>query len=134
MLYTVVGSLFLIVFGIEIAYNVLWLGNDEEWTETEPLEGHPITFNLTGHIVPIVRYQIKSMGKIISFEFNKCLFQQSEMNEYRGNNIESTEESVTQTKSNVQNVFHRRALTFMAFINVGQLKSQLFEYRINNLI
>lgn len=56
MLYTVVGSMFLIMFGIEIAYNVLWLGDDEEWTETEPLEGHPITYNLTGHIVPIVSY------------------------------------------------------------------------------
>lgn len=54
MLYTVIGSLFLIVFGIGIAYNVLWLNNDEEWTETEPLEGHPITYNKTGHIVPIV--------------------------------------------------------------------------------
>lgn len=53
MLYTVVGSLFLIMFGLEIAYNVLWLG-DDEWSESEPLEGHPITYNLTGHIVPIV--------------------------------------------------------------------------------
>lgn len=54
MLYTAVGSLFLIIFGFEIAYSVLWLNEDDEWTETEPLEGHPITYNLTGHIVPIV--------------------------------------------------------------------------------
>lgn len=64
MLYTVVGSLFLILFGLEIAYNVLWLG-DDEWTETEPLEGHPITYNSTGHIVPIVSYRFLSVLFII---------------------------------------------------------------------
>lgn len=54
MLYTVLGSLFLICFGVEIAYSVLWLNDDDEWTETEPLEGHPVRINLSGHIVPIV--------------------------------------------------------------------------------
>lgn len=49
MLYTVTGSLFLIVFGIEIAYYYVWLGFDDE-----PLEGHPITYNSTGHIIPLV--------------------------------------------------------------------------------
>lgn len=55
MLYTVMGCLFLIIFGFEIAYNVIWL-NDEEWTETEPLVGNVVTYNLTGHIVPIVSH------------------------------------------------------------------------------
>lgn len=70
MLYTVVGSLFLIMFGVEIAYNVLWLADDGEWTETEPLEGHPITYNSTGHIVPIVSYQFfpRFYSKIQYFE------------------------------------------------------------------
>lgn len=54
MMYTVVGSLFLICFGVEIAYNVIWLSDEDEWTETEPLEGHPVTYNITGHIIPIV--------------------------------------------------------------------------------
>lgn len=58
MLYTVIGSLFLIMFGAQIAYDVLWANDDEEWTETEPLEGHPITYNLTGHIVPIVSWYV----------------------------------------------------------------------------
>lgn len=71
MLYTVVGSLFLILFGLEIAYNVLWLG-DEEWTETEPLEGHPITYNLTGHIVPIVSYRFFSLP-IYYFMSDYCI-------------------------------------------------------------
>lgn len=54
MLYTSIGSMFLILFGLEIAYHIIWLGPDEGWVEVEPLEGHPVTYNLTGHIVPMV--------------------------------------------------------------------------------
>lgn len=55
MLYTTIGSLFIIIFGIEIGYNALWLGDGEGWHETEPLKGHPIKFNLSGHIIPMVK-------------------------------------------------------------------------------
>lgn len=54
MIYTTIGTLFIIVFGIGIAYNVWWLGDGEGWNETVPLEGHPVRFNLTGHIIPVV--------------------------------------------------------------------------------
>lgn len=54
MLYTALGTLFILLFGIEIGYNALWLGDGEGWSETEPLEGHPIRFNLSGHIIPVV--------------------------------------------------------------------------------
>lgn len=54
MFYTVLGTLFLIIFGIEIGINALFLGDGEGWLETEPLEGHPIRFNLSGHIIPVV--------------------------------------------------------------------------------
>lgn len=54
MLYTVIGSIFLIIFGLELAYNILWIGEGDGWIESEPLVGHPITYNLTGHIVAIV--------------------------------------------------------------------------------
>lgn len=75
MLYTVVGSLFLIIFGFEIAYNIVWL-HDEEWQETEPLVGNVVTYNLTGHIVPIVSYHFldkhlsfKSIGELLKKKF-----------------------------------------------------------------
>lgn len=42
------------------------------------------------------------------------------MNEYLGANIETTYESLRQTKSN-NRLFERRAILFMAFINVGKL-------------
>lgn len=51
MLYTVVGSLFIIILGLGVAYELLWLEDDDE---TERPEGHPITYNSTGHIVAVV--------------------------------------------------------------------------------
>lgn len=54
MAYTTLGTLFLIVFGIEIAFNAVFTGDGDGWLETEPLEGHPIRFNLSGHIVAVV--------------------------------------------------------------------------------
>lgn len=57
MLYTTLGSLFLIIFGIEIGYKYLWLEVNDNWAETEPLIGQPIKFNLSGHIIPVVNIQ-----------------------------------------------------------------------------
>ena len=54
MVYTAIGTLFIITFGIEIGYSVLIVGEDLAWTETEPLKGHPVKFNLSGHIIAVV--------------------------------------------------------------------------------
>lgn len=54
MLYTTVGVLFIIVFGFELGYNVLIVGDGIGWNEVEPLHGHPVRFNLSGHIIPVV--------------------------------------------------------------------------------
>lgn len=54
MAYTVIGCIFLVIFGVEIAYFYIWLGAGDSWTETEPLEGHPVMYNDTGHMVPAV--------------------------------------------------------------------------------
>lgn len=42
------------IFGVEIAYKALWTGDGEGWSEIEPLVGHPVKFNLTGHIIAVV--------------------------------------------------------------------------------
>lgn len=41
------------------------------------------------------------------------------MNQYNDNTIDATEKSIEPTQ-NIARIFQRRALTFMAFINVGQ--------------
>lgn len=64
MLYTVSGSLFLILFGLPLAYDVLWIGQDESWAETEPLVGHSIKINLTGHIIPILQVRKFNQQKL----------------------------------------------------------------------
>ncbi|XP_017771905.1 PREDICTED: probable palmitoyltransferase ZDHHC16 isoform X2 [Nicrophorus vespilloides] len=47
MAYMVVGVLFLIIFGAELAYNELWL------VHVDPeLEGHPVKINQTGALIP----------------------------------------------------------------------------------
>ncbi|XP_067618123.1 palmitoyltransferase ZDHHC16A [Eurosta solidaginis] len=53
MAYTTIGCLFLIVFGFEIGYNFLWLDHSDSWVESEPLEGQPVKFNISGHIIPV---------------------------------------------------------------------------------
>lgn len=37
-----------------IGINSLVLSDGEGWFETEPLEGHPVRFNISGHALPIV--------------------------------------------------------------------------------
>lgn len=52
MVYTVAGVLFLMIAGFELAYRDLWLAISE--VEDPELEGHPVKFNKTGAIIPVV--------------------------------------------------------------------------------
>lgn len=79
MLYTVSGSIFLILFGLPLAYDVLWTGQDEGWMETEPLVGHPIKINETGHIIPILQVNLLSVFSIeFQIFFLEIFFQNSQ--------------------------------------------------------
>ncbi|CAD6994351.1 unnamed protein product [Ceratitis capitata] len=53
MAYTTIGCLYLIIFGFEIGFKYLWYEHGERWIESEPLEGQPVKFNLSGHIIPV---------------------------------------------------------------------------------
>lgn len=57
MVYTTIGCLFLVIFGFDIGINVLFYSDGDGWFETEPLQGHPIRYNLTGHLVPVVTFR-----------------------------------------------------------------------------
>lgn len=54
MAYTTLGTLFLILFGVYIAAMAWFKGSGDAWQETEPLVGHSIRFNSSGHIISIV--------------------------------------------------------------------------------
>lgn len=101
MLFTTVGTLFLIVFGAEIGYTAVFGngdGDDGDWLDAEPLVGHPIRFNLSGHIIPV-----------------------TEMNEYSEGGIEEARhDDLPVPHELASNRTKRRAIVFMAFINVGE--------------
>lgn len=54
MVYMVLGVSFVIIFGAEIAYGVLWVGSSGHWTEDHQPDGHPVRFNNSGHMVHVV--------------------------------------------------------------------------------
>jgi palmitoyltransferase len=62
MVYTVVGVLFVMIFGIGIGYEVLWLGDGGGWQEIEELQGSPVKFNLTGHVIPVTEVEYAEIG------------------------------------------------------------------------
>ena len=52
------------LFGIEIGYEVLWMGDGGGWQEIEEekLQGNPVKFNLTGHIIPVTEVEYSEVG------------------------------------------------------------------------
>uniref|UniRef100_A0A1I8MF10 Palmitoyltransferase n=1 Tax=Musca domestica TaxID=7370 RepID=A0A1I8MF10_MUSDO len=101
MLYTTLGCLFLIIFGIEIGYKYLWLDHGENWTETEPLEGQPVKLNLSGHIIPVTHLNEYDEDLLLPAQHN--LPTPAELYEANSAHIAS----------------RRRALWFMAFMCVA---------------
>jgi palmitoyltransferase len=62
MIYTVIGVFFVMLFGIEIGYEVLWLGDGGGWQEIEKLQGSPVRFNLSGHVIPVTEVEYSEIG------------------------------------------------------------------------
>jgi len=62
MVYTVIGVIFIIFFGIGIGYEVLWLGDGGGWQEFEELRGSPVRMNLSGHIIPVTELEYSELG------------------------------------------------------------------------
>lgn len=51
-IYMVFGVIFIIIFGFDIAYTAIWLSSED--SDDPELEGHPVKFNKTGALIPIV--------------------------------------------------------------------------------
>lgn len=62
MVYTVIGVFFIMLFGIGIGYEVLWIGDGGGWQEVEELRGSPVKFNLSGHIIPVTEVEYSDVG------------------------------------------------------------------------
>jgi palmitoyltransferase len=62
MVYTVIGVFFVMAFGIDIGYQVLWLGDGGGWQEVEALRGSPVRYNLTGHVIPVTEVEYSDVG------------------------------------------------------------------------
>lgn len=62
MIYTVIGVSFVMLFGIEIGYEVLLIGDGGGWQEVEELQGSPVKFNLSGHVIPVTELEYSDVG------------------------------------------------------------------------
>lgn len=103
MAYTSLGIIFIAVFGCKIGYEALWLyADDETWTETEneKLVGHPVRFNLTGHVIPV-----------------------TEMNDYEHDGIYPRVHNLPEIEIPLYTATHRRMVLFMALTCIGVLLS-----------
>lgn len=50
------------LFGLGIGYDVLWVGDGGGWQEVEGLQGSPVKFNLTGHVIPVTEIEYSEVG------------------------------------------------------------------------
>lgn len=103
----VAGVLFLIVAGCELAYRDLWLAISED--EDPELEGHPVKFNKTGAIIPVVRPKyVKLLSQLIlDFQQTDILYLDSVLEDNLNDSIE------------IVSPWRRGALTYMALLNCG---------------
>lgn len=97
MVFTTIGCLFIILFGIEIGIKAIFLNDGESWVETEPLEGSPVKYNLTGHIIPV-----------------------TVINEYDElNGISPAKHNLPVPQDLESDAMKRKVIIFMAFLNVA---------------
>lgn len=89
--YLALGVLFLICFGWELGWDLLWPEDADEELE---LEGHPVRFNKTGALIALTEAALPDYATI------------------------STPASIT---ANVNNTWKRRAIIYMALVCVGVL-------------
>jgi palmitoyltransferase len=115
MVYTSVGCLFIIIFGIEIGLNAMFWGDGEGWNEVEKLEGSPVRFNLSGHIIPVVSLCNLCEREKVYFHIS----QQTEMNDYEEMGIKPAEHDLPIPNDHSVNSKKHKAIIFMAFTCVG---------------
>lgn len=91
MVYMVAGVVFVMLAGVELAYETLWLSSDD--SDEPELEGHPVKFNKTGALIPVTDILYLDSSLLV-------------------------EEDLNQNYENIQ-PWRKRAILYMALINVG---------------
>lgn len=115
MMYMVVGVLFLIIFGFEIAYLTICAPPLDE----PELIGHPVKFNQTGALTPVV-CKIVYLNSMI--KHNKLVQTDPTVDLNESATMESEQYGPVL-------LWRRRAIIYMTLVNVGNLaknKSSLF--------
>lgn len=72
MIYMVIGVTFLIIFGFDLAYEALWLGPVDG--DDLELEGHPVKFNKSGALIPVVMLTITYCWLFLTVKFVVLFF------------------------------------------------------------
>jgi palmitoyltransferase len=96
MAYTSIGCLFIIIFGVEIGLNAIFWSDGGGWNELEALQGQPVRFNLSGHIIPV-----------------------TEMNDYEEMGIAPAEHDLPIPSDHTFSSAKHRSIIFMAFTCVS---------------
>lgn len=91
MAYMVIGVLFIIICGFDLAYTSIWLAHQD--SDEPELEGHPVKFNKTGALIPVT-------------------------DTFYVETVEPLEMETTTDKSTTI-LWERRAIIYMALINSG---------------
>ncbi|KAF5281649.1 hypothetical protein FQA39_LY17747 [Lamprigera yunnana] len=93
IVYVVIGVLFLIVFGFDIAYTTVWLASED--SDDPELEGHPVKFNKSGAMIPVTDILYLDASALVHDDINE--------------NFEAI------------NPWKKSAITYMALICAGML-------------
>ncbi|KAK4871703.1 hypothetical protein RN001_015827 [Aquatica leii] len=66
--YMVIGVLFVMIFGFDIAYTGVWLSSED--SDDPELEGHPVKFNKTGALIPVTDILYLDASALVQDDIN----------------------------------------------------------------
>ncbi|XP_063704599.1 palmitoyltransferase ZDHHC16 [Culicoides brevitarsis] len=99
MAWTCIGIIYMCIFGVGLAYDILWkYAGEEAWTPDEDPVGHPVRFNLSGHVIAV-----------------------PEMNDYELDGIEPRKHDIPESTKPMYTATEVRMLIFTAITSISVL-------------
>ncbi|KAF2884869.1 hypothetical protein ILUMI_21288 [Ignelater luminosus] len=65
----IVGVLFIIIFGFDLAYTAIWLTSED--SDDPELEGHPVKYNKTGALIPVTDILYLDVSALVEDDMNQ---------------------------------------------------------------